>query len=302
MGLYVGYYRRAIEAHVTGLKLMLGGTGLGKTSSLAELLNLGEYPAGTKFIYMANRIQLLNEMAEQLHDPRHYVQQHKDADQLHAALTDGTLNDLLQHPQLPALLDEYRRQERLPATSLADLHGKADRFGRAWAMGQQGAGLLDLSDLASEALKPLKELLALARQLAAAPALLPRQRIEQAAAQKLATLAVWPRLFPYMQFQADANCRLFLLTVQKAFHGVFDGRRTVRLGSWEKPVEGRYVFVLDEFDFLENDLLDLLAHDKEVRDPFGLVQTFYERLCRRKLTHPQYLAHRPEWRPIRKMM
>jgi hypothetical protein len=301
MGLYVDYYRRAIETYATGLKLVLGGTGLGKTSSLAELLNSDDYPADTKFIYVANRIQLLNEMAAQLHDPRHYVQQRKDADQLHAVLIDGTLNELLQQPQLPALLDEYRRQERLPATTLADLHGKADRFGRAWAMGQQGVGLLDLSDLASEALKPLKELLALARQLAAAP-LLPRQRIEQAAAQELTALAVWPRLFPYMQFQADANCRLFLLTVQKAFHGVFDGRRTVRLGRWEKPAEGRYVFVLDEFDFLENDLLDLLAHDKEVRDPFGLVQTFYERLCRRKLTHPQYLAHRPEWRPIRKMM
>ncbi|MDO7846998.1 hypothetical protein Q5H92_11565 [Hymenobacter sp. M29] len=240
-------------------------------------------------------------MAAQLTEPRHYVQQHKDADQLQAVLEDGTLAALLNHPHTPALLDEYRRQERLPATSLDDLRGKADRFGRAWAMGRAGDGLLDLGDLASDALRPLKELLALARQLASAPPLA-RQCIAQEPARELAALPVWPRLFPYIRFQEDATCRLFLLTVHKAFHGVFDGQRTVKLGSWKKPLEGRYVFVFDEFDFLENDLLNLLAHDKEVRDPFGLVQTFYERLCRRKLTHSQYLAHRPEWKPIRKMM
>ncbi|WP_151089172.1 hypothetical protein [Hymenobacter baengnokdamensis] len=240
-------------------------------------------------------------MAALVEEPRQYVQQHKDADQLQQVLDDGSLNEMLQHPHLPALLDEYRRLERLPATSLDDLRGKAERFKRAWEMGARGAGLVDLGDLASEALKPLKELLALARRLAAG-APLAKQRIDQRPAQELATLAVWPRLFPYLHFQADASCRLLLLTVHKAFHGVFDGQRTVRLGRWEAPAEGRYVFVFDEFDFLENDLLDLLAHDKEVRDPFGLVQTFYERLCRRKLTHPQYLAHRPEWKPIREMM
>lgn len=301
MSLYADYYRRTINEYPTGLKLVLGGTGLGKTSSLAELLNSGEYPADTKFIYVANRIQLLNEMAALVNEPRHYIQQHKDADQLAFALADQSLAELLNHSHLPALLDEYRRQKRLPATSLDDLRGKAERFGRAQAMGARGAGLVDLGDLASEALRPLKELLALARQLAAG-ATAAKQRLDQRTAQQLAVLPVWPRLFPYLHFQADAQCRLLLLTVQKAFHGVFDGRRTVRLGRWEAPPEGRYVFVFDEFDFLENDLLDLLAHDKEVRDPFGLVQTFYERLCRRKLTHPHYLAHRPEWKPIKEMM
>jgi type II secretory ATPase GspE/PulE/Tfp pilus assembly ATPase PilB-like protein len=56
MSLYADYYRRTIAEHTTGLKLVLGGTGLGKTSSLAELLNSDEYPTDTKFIYVANRI------------------------------------------------------------------------------------------------------------------------------------------------------------------------------------------------------------------------------------------------------
>lgn len=91
MSLYADYYRRAIAEYPTGLKLVLGGTGLGKTSSLAELLNSDEYPADTKFIYVANRIQLLNEMAAQIQEPHRYVQQHKDADQLRAVLADNTL-------------------------------------------------------------------------------------------------------------------------------------------------------------------------------------------------------------------
>ncbi|OON65470.1 hypothetical protein [Hymenobacter sp. CRA2] len=301
MSLYTQYYRRTITEYQTGLKLVLGGTGLGKTSSLAALIKSGEYPADVKFIYVANRIQLLREMAEQIENKRWYIQQQKDADQLALVLDNRSLQEFLHHELTPKLLAEYRRLEHLPATSLNELHNKIERFDRARHMGAQGAGLIDLGDLASDTLKPLKGLLSLARQLAISTPQL-RQELDQRQAQTLADLPVWPQLFPYIHFQADDECRLLLLTVHKGFHGVFDGQRTMRLGRWERQSGWRYVFVFDEFDFLENDLLDLLAHDREVRDPFGLVQTFYERLCQRKLTHPHYLTRRPEWQPVKQMM
>ena len=61
MNSYVDYYRQTLDKYTTGLKLVVGGTGLGKTSSIPQVIN--ELPTGRKAIYIANRIQLLDQMA-----------------------------------------------------------------------------------------------------------------------------------------------------------------------------------------------------------------------------------------------
>lgn len=296
---YTDYYRRTLLAHDTGLKLVLGGTGLGKTSSLAALLRTGDFPADTKFIYVANRIQLLDEMAAQVEDQGLHVQQKRDADQLREALAQGLLASLLDHPAAPALLADYNQRNPLTATTLERLRGRATRLARVQAMDEATlAGLFDVAELARELLRPLKGLLTLAR-LAATATPAEGQRTTQQEARTLAELPLWRALFPYLHFRETPACRLLLLTVQKAFHGVFDGEKTQRLGQWAAPATGRYVFVFDEFDFLENDLLTMLADDREVRDPFGLVQTFYRRISEQKLAYSGYLAREPRWQPIR---
>src|SRR5436305_14795111 len=62
---YIDYYDRTIQNHSTGFKLVSGGTGLGKTSAIRKLITLPAYQ-GRKFIYCANRKQLLEEMAQEL--------------------------------------------------------------------------------------------------------------------------------------------------------------------------------------------------------------------------------------------
>ena len=62
---YVDYYDRTIQNHGVGFKLVGGGTGLGKTSAIRKLITLPAYQ-GRKFIYCANRKQLLEEMAQEL--------------------------------------------------------------------------------------------------------------------------------------------------------------------------------------------------------------------------------------------
>ena len=49
---YLDYYQRTIDAYTHGVKLVLGPTGLGKSSSIPEVIH--NNPDG-KFIYMANR-------------------------------------------------------------------------------------------------------------------------------------------------------------------------------------------------------------------------------------------------------
>ncbi len=258
MSHYVNYYRRTLLAHATGLKLVLGGTGLGKTSSLAALLRTGDFPPDVKFIYVANRIQLLDEMAAQVADLNLHVQQRQNADQLAEALAQGLLASLLEHPAAPALLNDYNQRNPLSATTLERLRGRTNRFRQLRELNLPLDGAFDLAEQARELLRPLKGLLALARALETArPA--DGQKTTQQEARALAALPLWRVLFPYLRFREDPACRLLLLTVQKAFHGVFDGEKTQRLGQWDAPATGRYVFVFDEFDFLENDLLAMLA-------------------------------------------
>jgi len=62
--LYFEYYNRTIQQNTNGLKLVLGDTGLGKTTAVVDVVKHAE--TERKFIYCANQIQLLNEMAQKL--------------------------------------------------------------------------------------------------------------------------------------------------------------------------------------------------------------------------------------------
>ena len=90
---YFEYYHHTIQQHNNGLKLVLGGTGLGKTSATIDVVRAPEYQQ-RKFIYCANRKQLIEEMAQSLHcpgSPPCYVVLPRD---LEAVL--GTLRELRQ--------------------------------------------------------------------------------------------------------------------------------------------------------------------------------------------------------------
>jgi len=44
-----------------------------------------------------------------------------------------------------------------------------------------------------------------------------------------------------------------------------------------------YLIFLDEFDFLENDLIGLICRSPQIDDPFQFVEFFYEQMRRHKL-------------------
>lgn len=297
---YTNYYRRAIEQHTTGLKLVLGGTGLGKTSSLAALLRSSEFPEDVKFIYVANRIQLLDEMAESVASLNIHVQQKQDAEHLRDIIKEGTLLTFIDHPETKLLVNEYNERNATLAIRLDSLRQKVGQFKKLERFSEEElGGLVDVPSFAWELTNPLKRLLSFANWLSEqTPS--QGQLITQRQAAALAALPFWSSLFPFLRFENDSSLRLYLVTVQKAFRGVFDGRRSIRLGNWKTPSSGgRFVFIFDEFDFLENDLLDMLSEDKEVSDPFGLVRTFYERIKSQKLSHDDYLTQKPSWKSIR---
>ena len=110
---YFDYYHRAIQKSVNGLKLVLGGTGLGKTSAIVDVAQSAE--TDRKFIYCANRIQLLNEMADELKQRDiGYTHLQSDADVLldilHASTSETGFYDLLESPHVQKYVEHINRQ------------------------------------------------------------------------------------------------------------------------------------------------------------------------------------------------
>ena len=87
--------------------------------------------------------------------------------------------------------------------------------------------------------------------------------------QQLADYSVVQSLFPYIAFQRRPHVRLLLVTLQKAFYGFFDGRQTLNLTRLQDEDGGHTIF-LDEFDFLENDLVGLICRAPQISNPFLL--------------------------------
>ena len=77
------------------------------------------------------------------------------------------------------------------------------------------------------------------------------------------------------------------MTLQKAFYGFFDGRQTLNLTRLQNA-DGGYVIFLDEFDFLENDLVGLICRSPQIDDPFHFVELFYSAMLRHKLPLESY--------------
>jgi len=94
-------------------------------------------------------------------------------------------------------------------------------------------------------------------------------------------------LFPCIAFERKPQVRLMLITLHKAFYGFFDGKRTLNLTGLQDE-EGGYRIYLDEFDFLENDLVDLICRSREISDPFLFVELFYRTMAYYKLPLEQY--------------
>ena len=95
------------------------------------------------------------------------------------------------------------------------------------------------------------------------------------------------KLFPYIAFQRNQQIKVLLITIQKAFHGFFDGKQVVTLSSLKRQNGGHIIF-LDEFDFLENDLISLICEGSQIEETFRFVEYFYKAMKRHKLPLPNY--------------
>ncbi len=71
MAFFKQYYQRIINEKSKGFKLVLGGTGLGKTSGIIDVIRSPENK-GVKFIYIANRLHLLLELSNKINNENYH--------------------------------------------------------------------------------------------------------------------------------------------------------------------------------------------------------------------------------------
>lgn len=260
---YKEYYTRTIAEHDTGLKLVIGGTGLGKTSGIKSAVR--ELPLDRKAIYIANRLQLLEEMihVDKAFRPEEVAFLRRDFE-----VVLQTLN--LMKDDLFALIDDdlfraYSGKIDLPQLkrSCKLLEDLRDQIGGPFI-----PKLLEekAEEKARHILSDFRSAILTAKQ---------RRKKDYLF---LLDHPVVQSLFPFIRFNRRAEVRILLVTLQKAFYGFFDGSETLSLSK----LTG-YVVFLDEFDFLENELIGLISRSPQIDDPFLFVEFFYEQMRRHKL-------------------
>lgn len=328
MAHYKRYYLSTISEYRFGIKLVLGGTGLGKTRSIVDVLK-DLAGSALKFIYIANRVQLLDELKyDIINDPALgedvVIHQRSDTEVLlliarnpndTVALEDFLAYDLVKH------YAEYLRFLQVRNGNLTDAQ-KAYRFIKS----QSNSSSLLQSEEGNEMIRErtrfvmnfIKNVIRVAKDISdgrLSTTTLTSQDKERYSAEeqkKLLSLldqfshsdykyllnhSIVQLLFPYLQFKNDPSKRIFLVTLQKAFYGFFDGTRSVDLYHLDNQ-NGGYVIFMDEFDFLESDLIALLAKDAEISRPFKFVEEFYFAMTQNKLPYTNFLNKNDEQRKI----
>ena len=265
---FLSYYRAA-SSEPKGFKPVPGGTGLGKTSAIPKLV--ATHTDKRKFIYCANRIQLLDEMESGLRDEGvGFAHLRRDSEIVKSVIENDkeALFELLESRELRYLKVMKKRF----ADSVSHLEQASELPSRPFfqdVIQREASHLLNLfKNLFYAASDETKRWLR-------------RQEVVR-------------KLFPYIAFQDDASCKVLLITVQKLFYGFFDGEVALNLSRLTGDRAG-HIIILDEFDFLETNLVDLICQSSELSAPFQFVGLFYGEMKNRLLSEDYLGAKDTVW-------
>ncbi len=299
MSNYKQYYQRIIETNNRGLKLVLGGTGLGKTSGIEEIIKSSKN-TNNKFIYIANRVQLLSELKEKL-DKDIVIHQKKDYE-----IVSSIKYDVFEY-----LVNLETIRNYVKCLKSNNFHiKKISEIEQAYKTIKEGTnnkiyktenGQDFLNEQTRIFLSFFKTIISTAYKFS-------KNQINLKNTSKLSVIDYEElinndyikKIFPYIDYKYNSNRKLFLITIQKAFYGFFDGRKTVNLYNLDteevdkKEINGNKIIFLDEFDFLENDLIQLISRDTEISNPFVFVQQFYFAMRNNKFPYKNFLKNYPD--------
>ncbi len=266
---YKDFYVKEIELSLKknnkfkGFKPTLGGTGLGKSSGLVEAIASME---DIKSIYITNRHNLISEVYNKITSKNVravYLKSNSDIiKDIHHDIglkslifqledlnffrkTDKDLNENTRKIIFDCLINDI--EECFKAINSPD-------FNKNFKDKQQK----DLDEYCDKIYKIIQNQLVVLSN---------RDKVFYK--QLLENELIW-KVFPYIEYQYNPECRVLLMTIHKSIQGFFDGKRTLKLVELKNNV-----IFLDEFDFLEPDILKILCDEYAIVNPYEFVRIFY---------------------------
>ena len=269
---YKDFYIKTIETKSTlkGLKLVLGGTGLGKTFGLLETVNeyVNRQPEKRhKFIYLTHRHNLITQQEKELRErygiSTTYLKSNKEIIlKLHKEIgLQNTINQLESFGYFQyddELRSQYTRQTKFKKL-IKSIESKYEIVETEQPSDIRDTISKDLNFDCSELFNILKRQSVLIYRE-------DKEKYESIQKEKI----IW-ELFPYVEFENNPDCNVLLVTIHKVLSGFFNGKTDIKLAS----VEDKIIF-LDEFDFLESDILKILCDEPSIINPLEFVSIFHQ--------------------------
>lgn len=266
---FLSYYLKHIQNNEIGLKPVRGATGLGKTFGLIQAVKKAlEEGTSKKFIYITNRHALIREVEKDFLEKA-------DIKAIYLKNDKQILLELIKNNKLKSILDELIQSGffKYDSHNFAQMNDKQvslhfqkqiERIDKAETLNidrdndEGEASYLDmlLFKLSKEIKNPFKYI---------------KKNSPTKYSQFLKDKNIW-QLFPYIQFENDDESKVLLGTIQKFCYGFFDGKKKQKITA----LQNRVIF-LDEFDFLEKEILGILCKETPLNNPLEFVKIFYER-------------------------
>lgn len=275
------YYNNTIQHHSIGLKLVLGGTGIGKTSGIVKVIQEAD-TQGRKFVYIANRVQLLQEMAQRLNDENiRFAWVLGNLETVKQVIFDDNLwqelHELLNSRLISDLVHSHNHKN--PSNQL-DLSNLIKSLIYLHQLNPETLAYSDYQDdpnirIATKIVHEFQSLMQAANA------------ISEDTLNSLHQSTVIQTLFPYINFKNDEETTVLLITIQKAFMGFFDGSETLNITKLYGK-NGKHIIFLDEYDFLEYELTQLICRATHIEEPFRFVEEFHREMKRHRLVREDY--------------
>lgn len=269
---YKDYYLRTINRGENGIKLVLGGTGLGKTygmrEAVKEYLN-SDREEKKKLIYITNRHNLITEQKKEFEKVNFkccYLKSNREIIlDIHRA---DLFDELIENLETNSFFkyDEIYKSKGKRKSKLNKLIKGIDDKLYLLKEGKQKNNAL-AKTLDKELNLECDELFRFFKSQFVAVG-----KNEEKLHDKLkANEFVW-KLFPYVEFENNPDTNILLVTIHKVLLGFFDGRKDIKIAS----IENKIVF-LDEFDFLEQEIMKILCNEPSILNPLEFVRIFYDK-------------------------
>lgn len=276
---YSSYYQRVIDTYQQGIKLVLGPTGLGKSSSIPKVVYNNP---DRKSIYMANRKELLEEMAGRF-QPGEYVILRRDLEVVQQVLLTqrDEFEKILADQRFVRYLKQARHKTHIKSLDVATIHRACQQIIEMTTANKiLPPWVTEHADAQARIV-----LLAFRWVLKLTSDAKGQGRVYN----WLTSHSVVETFFPAIPFRLRPDVRIMLVTLQKAYYGFFDGSQMRSLTDLSD--DEKLVVFLDEFDFLEHELTQLICRAPQITDPFDFTANFYRTMEYHKLPKADFPLH-----------